>query len=174
MRRVVYSVASSLDGYIAGPGGEFDWIPMDPEIDMAALMSRFDTVLMGRRTYEIAAGQSGASFPGMRTFVFSRTLRSADHPEATLVGEDAGDVINELRAADGKDIWLMGGGVLFRSRLEAGLVDGVEIALAPILLGQGVPFLPAMPARTRLTLTETKPYPSGIVLLSYDVKKGSG
>lgn len=170
MRRLLYSVAMSLDGYIAGLRGEFDWIPMDPEIDWTAFMSRFDTVLIGRRTYEIALRQeSGGSLPDMRTYVFSRTLRSADHPKVTVVAEDAGRVVGDLRRAPGKDIWLMGGGVLFHSLLEADLVDSVEVGLVPVLLGQGLPLLPPMPRKTRLTLTETQTYPSGIVMLSYDV-----
>ncbi len=170
MRRVLYSVAASLDGYIAGPGGEFDWIPMDSTIDWAAFMGRFDTVLMGRRTYEISVAQhGGGSSPGMKTHVFSRTLRSADHPNVNVVAEGAARVVNELKAGPGKDIWLMGGGVLFSSLLEAGVVDGVEVGLVPILLGQGLPLLPPTPRRTRLALTRTQTYPSGIMLLSYDV-----
>ena len=98
MRRVLYSVAASLDGFIAGPGGEFDWIPMDPAIDWSTFMSRFDTALMGRRTYEIAAGrQSGALLLKMRTYVFSRTLRSADHPKVTIVAQDGARLVGELR-----------------------------------------------------------------------------
>ncbi len=170
MRRVLYSVAASLDGYIAGPGGEYDWIPMDSTIDWKGFMSRFDTVLMGRRTYEITLTQhEGAPSPGMRPYVFSRTLRSADHPKVTMVAKDEIRVVNELRVGSGKDIWLMGGGVLFGSLLEAGMVDGVEVGLVPVLLGGGLPLLPPMPRRTRLALTKTHTYPSGIVMLSYDV-----
>lgn len=170
MRRVLYSVAASLDGYIAGPGGEFDWIPMDPAIDWDALINRFDTMLIGRRTYEVTvAQQSEASLPKMPAYVFSRTLQSIDQSGMTLVGEDVAGVVSKLREASGKDIWLMGGGVLFSSLLEAGLVDGVEVGLVPILLGKGLPLLPAMSRTTRLTLTQTQTYPSGIVLLSYDV-----
>ena len=86
VRRVVYSVAASLDGYIAGPNGEFDWIPKDPAIDWGAFMGRFDTVLMGRRTFEVTQRQgSGEGLPNMRTFVFSRTLRASEHPGITVV-----------------------------------------------------------------------------------------
>lgn len=174
MRRVLYSVATSLDGYIAGPNGEFDWIPRDPAIDWSAFMRRFDTVLVGRRTFEIAmrAG-SDAGLPGMRTFVFSRTLKSSDHPNVTIVSEDAASVVEGLRRESGKDVWLMGGGILFRSLLEAGLVDVVEVGLVPILLGQGLPLLPSLPHPVRLRLTERQEYPSGIVRLTYDVSRDS-
>ena len=171
MRSVVYSVASSLDGFIAGPKGEFDWIPMDPTFDWAAFMGRFDTILIGRKTYELTQQQQGgASAPDKRTYVFSRTLRAAEHPKVTIVAGDEARVVNDLRREKGKDIWLFGGGVLFRSLLELGLVDRVEVGLVPILLGGGLPLLPETTRRTRLRLVETKPYEkSGIVLLSYDV-----
>ena len=88
MRKVVYSVAMSLDGYVAGPNGEADWITMDPEIDFAALFARFDTVLIGRKTYEqVKAMGGGAAMPGVMSIVASRTLRPEDCPGATLISE---------------------------------------------------------------------------------------
>jgi dihydrofolate reductase len=170
VRRVIYSVAASLDGYIAGPDGDFDWIPMDPDIDWDAFISRFDTMLSGRKTYELmASGQSGASLPELETFVFSRTLDQADHPSVTIVSENAASTVQQLREAEGKDIWLMGGGILFSSLLEAELVDAIEIGLIPIVLGEGLQLLAPTRCRAQLTLTDTKAYPSGIVLLSYNV-----
>jgi len=174
MRRVLYSVAMSLDGYIAGPNGEFDWIPMDETIDWAAFMGRFDTVLVGRKTYEVATRPgSAASLPDMRTFVFARTLRAGEHPSVTVVSENTASVVEALRQESGKDIWLMGGGVLFRSLLEAGQVDAVETGVVPILLGRGLPLLPSLSRPVRLALTKTQNYPSGIVLLTYDVLRES-
>ncbi|HTF69641.1 MAG TPA: dihydrofolate reductase family protein [Edaphobacter sp.] len=87
MRRVRYSVAMSLDGYIAGPKGEADWITIDPEVDFTAIFNQFDTLLVGRRTFDgmVAAGR--ASMPGMKTIVFSRTLKQEDHPEVAIVAE---------------------------------------------------------------------------------------
>ena len=170
MRRIIYSVASSLDGYIAGPQGEFDWIPTDPEFDWDAFANRFDTALMGRKTYELmCVGEAGISLPDMRIVVFSTTLDAADHPDVTVVSSDATRAVAELREADGKDIWLMGGGMLFRSLLEADLVDGVEVGVIPILLGEGLPLLATTNCSALLELNETRRFPSGIVLLNYDV-----
>jgi dihydrofolate reductase len=162
----------SLDGFIAGPGGEFDWIPMDPAIDWKAFMGRFDTVLMGRRTFEITLRHGPASKqPEMKTYVFSRTLRAADHPGVTLVAEDGAAVVDGLRRESGREIWLMGGGVLFQSLLEAGVVDLVEVGVVPLLLGRGIPFLPPSPQRRRLALKDLQRYPSGIVMLTYEVAR---
>ncbi|HVF27753.1 MAG TPA: dihydrofolate reductase family protein, partial [Pyrinomonadaceae bacterium] len=98
MRRIRYAVATSLDGYIAGPKGEADWIIIDPEIDFGALFERFDTFLLGRRTFEAMgrAGQGGT--PGMKTLVFSRTLRQQDYPGVTIVAEGAEETVAALRA----------------------------------------------------------------------------
>jgi dihydrofolate reductase len=172
MRRVLYSAAMSLDGFIARRDGSFDWIPMDEEMDWGAFMDRFDTVLMGRHTYEVTMQQgAGSGSPGMETYVFSRTLRPEDHPGVTVVADDAAGLVASLRDAEGKDIWLMGGGVLFRSLLDAGLVDRVEVGLVPILLGDGIPFLPPGGPETRLALTNIQRYPSGVTILNYDVRR---
>jgi dihydrofolate reductase len=163
-------VAASLDGYIAGPSGEADWITMDPEIDFAALFARFDVVLMGRRTYDqVRAMGGGEAMPGVTSIVASRTLRPEDCPGATVIGEGLEERVGELRAGDGKDIWLFGGGVLFRSLLDAGLVDEVGVAVMPVLLGGGVPLL-AAGGRAKLRLTGSRMYKSGIVSLEFVVE----
>jgi dihydrofolate reductase len=175
MRKVRYSVAMSLDGFIADPRGGYDWIIMDPAIDFGAFLSTVDTVLMGRRTFELTRrqGPEGA-MPGMRRYVFSRTLRPADYPDVTVVADDAPAAIDALRAEDGKDIWLMGGGVLFKSLLEAGVVDTVEVGVIPVLLGDGIPMLPGASGSTRLVLTKAESFPSGIILLKYAVRRAAG
>jgi dihydrofolate reductase len=170
MRRVLYSVAMSLDGFIAGPEGEYDWIPNEPEIDWGGFMARFDTLLLGRRSYEAAlAAPAGTALPDMPTYVFSRTLRPEDHPRVNIVGADLDQTIERLRGGSGKDIWLFGGGLLFRSLLERGHVDVVEVGLIPVLLGRGIPFLPGLDRRATLRLTDTRRYPTGIVLLTYEI-----
>ena len=165
----------SLDGFIAGPNGEYDWIVMDPAIDFGALFKDFDTAVMGRKTYEVVTAQGGnGAMPGLDVVVFSRTLPAATHPGVRLVNDDARQVVAELKKKPGRDIWLYGGGELFRTLLDAGLVDSVELAVMPVLLGTGVPLLPSG-ASTKLVLVDQKTLPrSGIVVMSYTVPGASG
>ncbi len=174
-RRLRYQVAVSLDGFIAGPRGEYDWIVMDPAIDFAAMFSDFDTAVMGRKTYEVVArdGHLGM-MSGFECVVFSRTLPPSSSKGLRIVADDPVPVVRALKAEPGKDIWLYGGGELFRTLLAAGLVDTVELAVIPVLLGEGVPLLPAG-TTTTLVLRDHKVLPeSGIVVLAYAVPGGVG
>jgi dihydrofolate reductase len=174
-RRVRYQVAMSLDGFIAGPNGEADWIITDPEIDFKEIYSWFDTMLIGRRTFEGMTGAGGSgSMPGMQVYVCSRTLRQEDYPAVTIVAEPEA-VVTELRSKPGKDVWLFGGGSLFGSLAELRLVDTVEVAVIPVLLGEGVPLLPAPANRVTLKLIRHKLYSkTGIMSLQYEVQYGPG
>lgn len=168
-RRLRYQVATSLDGFIADEKGGYDWIVMDPDIDFGALMAQFDTLLMGRGTYEVSGG-GGPGFSGMSTYVVSTTLDPKKHRKVTVISRDVEKTVAELKKQPGKDIWLFGGGVLFRSMLEAGLVDRVELAIIPVLLGSGIPVLPGLDGTQRLKLDEVTRYPkSGTMLLGYEV-----
>ncbi len=170
MPRIRHAVAASLDGYIAGPKGEADWIIMDPAIDFESFFKQFDTVLLGRRTFEAMAREGRAEMPGMETYVFSRTLRQHDYPDVTILGEQSSETLATLRSKSGKDIWLFGGGSLFHSLLKAGLVDTVEVAVIPVLLGGGIPLLAPPAKQTKLNLTGHKVYKTGIVSLEYTVQ----
>lgn len=169
MRPVRFNVAASLDGFIADASGGYDWIPHDSTVDFAALFARVDTVLLGRKSFEVAGGAGmGPWAPGTRVYVFSRTLRPEDHPGVTVIGADADAAVADLRAEEGDgEIWLFGGGELFASLLAAGQVDRIEVTVVPVLLGNGVPLAPAAARRTDLTLLDTRRYPSGMVTLTY-------
>ena len=173
MRLVRYGGAMSLDGYIAGPNGEYDWIVMDPDIDFAGIMKEFDTFLIGRKTFDAMKrmGSDAAPMPGTRNIVFSRTLNPADHPQV-VIESDAERVVTELRAKPGKDIALFGGGELFRSLLAAGLVDRIEMSLIPVLLGGGIPLLASPAERAKLTLRKQRLYEkTGTIGLEYDINR---
>lgn len=173
MRRVRYAVATSVDGYIAGPKGEADWIIRDPEMDFRALFEQFDTVLLGRRTYEITQRPGAPPWPSSTSvYVFSRTLRQPDHPRVTIVADKLEETVAALRSRSeqDKDIWLFGGSSLFHSLLAAGLVDTVEVAVSPVLLGGGIPLLPPPAEPVKLKLIGHRVYSAGTVSLQYAVQ----
>ncbi len=172
MKQLRYNVATSLDGFIAGPKGEYDWIVMDPDFDWKGLYGQFDTLLLGRATYNTMRerGMSPKGM-GMKAMVVSKTLKPEEHPDVTMVGCNVAEAVAELKSGAGKDIWLCGGAVLFRWLLDAGLVDGIDVSVVPVLLGSGVPLVPEG-RRCLLKLIESKARPSGIVMLKYDVANG--
>ena len=175
MRLVRFGGAMSLDGYIAGPNGEHDWIVMDPEIDFTGLMKQFDTFLIGRKTFDVMKrmGNAGKSSPGIQNIVLSRTLKPADYPHVRIEA-DAVAVVTELREQPGRDIAIFGGGELFRSLLEAGLVDRIEMSLIPVMLGGGIPVLPPPAGRVTLSLRNQRVYQkTGTIGLEYDIVRAS-
>jgi dihydrofolate reductase len=173
MRLVRFGGAMSLDGYIAGPNGEYDWIVMDPEIDFAGIMKQFDTFLIGRKTFDAMGrmGNAGKSSKGITNIICSRTLKQSDYPKLRIES-DAERVVTELKTQPGKDIAIFGGGELFRSLQAVGLVDRVEMSLFPVLLGSGIPMLPPPSGRATLKLRSQRLYAkTGTIGLEYDVVK---
>jgi dihydrofolate reductase len=175
LRRVRYRVAASLDGYIAGPNGEIDWIVHDPTLSFASVYADVDAVLLGRRTFELTQQPGAPPWPaGWEIYVFSRTLRPESHSNVKIIRDDAGGAVGAMRSRRGKDIWLFGGGDLFASLLAARVVDEVEIAVMPVLLGSGIPLLAHSASTAQLRLKACQPSVAGVVTLRYDVLGPTG
>jgi dihydrofolate reductase len=177
MRKITFGGATSLDNFLARPDHAVDWLLWGEEAAevMADYWTSIDTVLMGRKTYEVAArsGQGdGGGFPGVHTYVFSRTLQADPGPGATLVREDAADFVRDLKRRPGKDICLMGGGELARSLFEADLIDEIGFNIHPLLLGAGIPLFHPMSRQIDLELTECRAFRNGCVYVMYRVKHG--
>jgi len=174
MRSVIYGAACSLDGFIADAGGGVDWLHFSSDVNdfMKAFWKRVDTVIMGRKTWEVAATQGGGgSMPGIKaTYVFSRTLTSISNKKVKLVSTDPGEFVRDLKEQAGKDICVLGGGDFGRSLLAAGVVDEVGVNMHPVLLGSGVPLFLDAGKRIALELIENRTIHGGCVLATYRVQ----
>jgi dihydrofolate reductase len=175
MRKVIYGAACSFDGFIAGKDGAMDWLHFSKDVQefMAKFWPTIDTIVMGRGTWEVSATQAeaeGQAMPGVQSYVFSRTLEKIDRPGVNLLREDAGPVIARLKKQPGKDICVMGGGILGTSLLEAGVVDEVGVNMHPIILGDGIPLFRKTSKRIPLKLKEARQIAGGCLLITYRVK----
>lgn len=173
MRKVIYGGACSLDGFLAGPGGELDWLHFSKDVQavMRKTWATVDTVLFGRKTWEVAVARGGG--PGMKgvsSYVFSRTLTEIPPGGPVLVRDDAGAFVRRLKAEPGKDMVVMSGGDLARSLFQAGVVDEVGFNIHPVLLGSGVPAFRDAGRRIGLELAECRPLEGGCVLATYRVR----
>jgi len=173
MRRLRYNVACSLDGFIAGPHGDYDWIVSDPSIDFDALFAQFDTFILGRITYEAVRSQGDRNpLLGRQVIVASKLLRQAEHPDVQVIAEHLTEAVSDLKSRPGRDIWLFGGGKLARTLMDARLVDTLEVALMPVLLTRGVRIVPEGDA-LKLSLESAEALVSGIQMLRYSIDYGA-
>ncbi len=172
-RRVKLFVGISLDGFIAGPNEEVDWLFTDRDYGLAAFWKTVDAVLIGRRTYDFMVRQGERSYPGMRNYVFSRTPRRSGQRGVEFVAGDPAEFVRELRGSAGKDIWLCGGARLFAHLLRHDRVDDILLAVHPLVLGGGIALFPPDGPRTPLELVRSTPYETGLVVLEYQVRRGA-
>ena len=175
MRKVTFGVANSLDNYIARPDAAVDWLLWCKEVNeiMRDFWKTIDTVLLGRKTYEVALGHSKGKknpYPGIKSYVFSRTLKASKDEAVEIVRTDAADFVRQLKGGEGKDICVMGGGEFAKSLFEAGLIDEISFNIHPVLLGQGIPLFHEMKQQIDLELLECKTLKNGCVVVSYRVK----
>jgi len=176
-RKVIYSVGASLDGYIASPDGSYEWLERETrkakgeDFGMKRFFASIDTVIMGRKTYEVGVkhGMAKSGFPGMRNYVFSRTVRGGSRYGVEFVSGDPLKLVTRLKRQPGKDIWLCGGGDLAREFLKRGALDEVGVGIVPLLVGAGRPTFPPGFAQVGLELMECKQYPTGVVVLHYRI-----
>ena len=174
MRKVAFRVANSLDNYIARKDGSFDWILGGEEANsvMTELWRNIDTVVIGRKTYEpvLKSGKPFPTSPGVKNYVLSRTLKEGSDKNVEIIREDVVEFIRRLRTEEGKDIFVMGGGLLARPLFEAKLIDEIGVSIHPVLLGSGIPLFHEMSRQIDLELIECKSFKNGCVSVNYRVK----
>ena len=181
MRKVVFGGANSLDNYFARKDNSVDWLMWSDEAAeiMRDYWPRFDTMIMGRKTWAAAQEQfseedlekARSLQSGMKEYVFSRTLPAGPAKGGyEIVNSDPGEFVRELKGQDGKDIMIMGGGNLARTLFEAGMIDEIGFNIHPVLLGSGVPLFYEMSRQIDLELVECRPFKNGCVYVLYKVK----
>ncbi|MEN3329719.1 MAG: hypothetical protein V7638_4526 [Acidobacteriota bacterium] len=175
MRKVIFGGANSLDNFIARKDDAVDWLLFSKDVEkiMKDMWENIDTIVMGRKTFEVAQRMGGGSggYPGVQTYVFSRTIKKPNSKKLFFVNEDAATYVRRLKEEkEGKDICVMGGGLLAKSLFEADVIDEIGFNIHPVLLGSGIPLFYEMSRQIDLELKECKQLSSGCVLLTYKIK----
>ncbi|MBI4780685.1 MAG: dihydrofolate reductase [Oscillatoriophycideae cyanobacterium NC_groundwater_1537_Pr4_S-0.65um_50_18] len=170
MRKVVLFIASSLDGYIARPSGEIDWLFTDQDYGYTPFLESIDTVLVGRTTYEQILTFGEYPYAGKKSYVFTKNPDRTSDQNIEFVSGDVTSLVKALQSSEGKDIWLAGGSALIRDFMHHQLVDQIILSIHPIILGEGIPLFVNAIAPSSLKLTQCQRYDSDLVQLSYDVK----
>jgi dihydrofolate reductase len=171
MRKVILSVAVSLDGYIEGPNGEYDWCFTDQDYGMSEFFNRIDGLFIGRKSYELALTMETDSafvMPKLKEYVFSNTLKEV-REGSILVSGDIESRVMQIKNESGKDIWMFGGASLTTTLMNAGLIDEIALAVHPVLLGAGKPLFSNLNRKLNLRLVDSKTYPTGLVSLTYSL-----
>ena len=172
MRKIILGLAVSLDGFIEGPNGEYDWCFTDQDYGMTEFYKRIDSLFIGRRSYELLLTMGDDTMPGfpkLKEYVFSTTMKDAK-PGVIIINDDIKKNVEKIKHEPGKDIWLFGGASLTSSLLNLDLVDEMSLAIHPIILGSGKPLFSDIKKRIPLDLIDTKTYSSGLVIMVYSFK----
>jgi dihydrofolate reductase len=172
MRKVTFGGGNSLDDFIARKDHKTDWLSWSDEAASvtAEFWKTIDTVIMGRKTYEVALRSGSTSYPGVKNYVFSRTLKETPDKRVEIISEDAAVFVRRLKGEKGKGICVMGGGELAHSLFEADLIDEIGLNIHPVLLGRGIPLFHEMSRQIDLELLDCKTFKNGCVFVSYRVK----
>lgn len=166
MRKMLLNLAVTLDGFIAGPNGEYDWCFTDADYGMTQFMESVDTIVMGRKSFDLVV-QYGAPYPDKKVMVLSSTLNTTPYGNVTIVNEDLPAFAHKLLQGEGKNIWLFGGATIIDPLFEKNLIDELHLSVHPIILGGGIPLFKKGVKRT-LELSKAITYPSGLVQLIYN------
>ncbi len=169
MRKIILYIATSLDNYIARENGDIDWLFSDDDYGYSDFIENVDTVLMGRKTYQQVLSFGAYPYEGLQGYVYTRQLPVKDDNVEYISG-DAIRHAQALKQQPGQNIWLVGGAVLIKEFFDRNLIDEVILSVHPILLSRGIRLFHAMNKEVNLTLKWIKPYPSGLVQISYVVK----
>ena len=177
-RQIIVHIATSADGYIARPDGDIEWLTSRPApkgfYGMNAFMRTIDTEVLGRKTYDTALALGGRFDTKTRHIVFSRQSPPADAPPGVeFVSGPIEPFVSELRERPGKDIWLMGGGELIASFLDAQAIDEFVISVVPVFIGDGIPLIARRHRHVRLDLRLAERFDDGLVQLHYDVRRAN-
>lgn len=167
-RKIILNLCTSLDSFIEGPNGEYDWCLTDQDYGMTDFLNRIDTIFFGRKSYEQLKEAAPDAFTDKQAVVFSNTLKNEEH-DFKIIGENIEKEVAEFLAQSGKDIWLFGGASLTSALLKMNLVNEFMIAVHPLILGKGKPLFTDIDERIQLKLTDNKTYSSGLVQLFYEV-----
>jgi dihydrofolate reductase len=171
-RRIIVYIATSADGYIVRPDGDVGWLDRPRprgNNGMTQFYRSIDTVLLGRKTYDVGRQLGQHSFPGKRNYVFTRSRRRSRVPEVEFIHDDVGDFVAGLRASTGKHVWVVGGAQLIAALLDRGLIDQLIIHLVPVLIGEGIPLIHPRHRAIELDLLSSRAFPDGVIRVHYAV-----
>jgi dihydrofolate reductase len=167
MRKIILQLAVSLDGFIEGTNGEYDWCFTDQDYGMQDFLANIDTILYGRKSYELLLKTGDTSFQKFRTIVCSKR-KDLSFNDVEIWPDDLSARLSNLKLTPGKNIWFFGGAELLTTFLENDWVDEFRLAVHPVVLGAGKPLFQDLSKRKYLRLTHVQSYSTGLVMMHYE------